>query len=273
MKLHPLCFVLAAMIFLAEINLQAATLSPTFSGNNLDSVTVDRDGTTKSFSSGELISGNLTSFDGASAAVGLVPDGTGFPAPGGRAALLSDNNVATGVINPEVGSSAARFDFAAPVKNGPGADIIAFEIDPATEGNDLLAVLINGISQSIAPEAGALKAASNHDVYSGQGGGDVDSLAELENDAFSLTSNNTPQALFGFLIELDDFGVPLGGSINFLQFGSDETGDSTTVDPTFFAGLPTTIPEPASVVIWILLGSICGVLGAWRVRAIGKTTC
>jgi len=56
----------------------------------------------------------------------------------------------------------------------------------------------------------------------------------LENDGFTRISANIAQGIYGYAINLDDFGIPLGGSVTNMSFGA---FGNEVVDPVYIAGL------------------------------------
>ena len=97
----------------------------------------------------QLVPGILTAFSGSSA-VAVVAADAGPPAINGRAGLLGDLLLNTGVINPALSFTACTYTFASPVANRPGPDIVVLELNaaPATDG---LAIRINGVSSAVEP--------------------------------------------------------------------------------------------------------------------------
>ncbi|MFP6693262.1 MAG: LamG-like jellyroll fold domain-containing protein, partial [Pirellulales bacterium] len=103
--------------------------------------------------------------------------------------------------------------------NSSAADGIQVSINGTTVVTSVGADLVTGVAA---------------DVYT-SAAGNVNSLNELENDAFNKT-NDAVQNIRGLEIDLSDFGVPFGGSVNSMQVGSAVAGNP--LDPVFVAGLP-----------------------------------
>ena len=137
----------------------------------------------------------------------LVPDGGSVPAVSSRT-LIEDARLDTGIINPDLGATAVSIGFLAPVVNRPGTDAFLLEFDPNTvaERGDALQVQING-NTVLFPSSEGVELLSNlaADVYQSTSG-NVDTLAELENDAFTKISDTT-QSIYGYPIDLSDFGI------------------------------------------------------------------
>lgn len=219
----------------------AVVNSLSHTGNALDSVTVD--GFTHQV--GDLIGVDLTAFNGGTSVL-LTQNGVAVPAAGSRATLIEDNRLDTGVINPDSGAMTATVNFLSAVRNQNGTDIILLEYDPSNEnGNDDLQVTINGITKLYANSEGvALTGGVAADVHSGTTGA-VDTLAELESTGFNKTSDTT-QVIFGYSIDLSDFGLALDQTVTAMSFGS----NGTTIDPVFIAGVVT--PEPATALLGVM---------------------
>ena len=227
------------------------SLSVAGDGVSLSTVTVDG----RVYSLADLIGVTLTTFDSDSAGVLLTQGNNGLPqvpSPGSRATLIQDNRLDTGVINQGRAADDSTVVFGSAIYNRPGTDIFLLEFDPTSEnGNDGLQVRINGITKSYPTSEGILLLADlTSDVFSSNSG-TVDSLFELENDAFSRTSENVTQSIFGYSIDLSDFGIASGGSVTSMQFGSASSTSVATIDPVFIAGL-TYIPEPATASLGLL---------------------
>ncbi len=119
--------------------------------------------------------------------------------------------------------------------NLPGTDAFLLEFDPNTvaERGDALQVQING-NTVLFPSSEGVELLSNlaADVYQSTSG-NVDTLAELENDAFTKNSDTT-QSIYGYPIDLSDFGIAterLHHVASIWRIGHD-------IDPVFIAGLP-----------------------------------
>ncbi len=176
-----------------------------------------------------------------------------FPPSVRRATLIEDARLDTGIINPDLGATAVSIGFLVPVVNRPGTDAFLLEFDPNTvaERGDALQVQING-NTVLFPSSEGVELLSNlaADVYQSTSG-NVDTLAELENDAFTKTSDTT-QSIYGYPIDLSDFGIALNGSIMSLQFGA--SGITSTRSLLLGCQRTAQVPEPTGIAIWSLLG-------------------
>jgi uncharacterized membrane protein len=152
----------------------------------------------------------------------VVPAGTSVPAPGTRAALLTDDfRVDTGIVSPAVGPTAATLNFSPPLVNGPGPDLVVFEIGEKSPLPGVpLQLTVNDTTGVVSVVAwGLTEFAPNVDYYS-RVAGIPTSLNQLENDSHANTSNIHDYPLIGLAIDLDELGVSRLAEISTIQFGT-----------------------------------------------------
>ena len=164
----------------------------------------------------------------------LVSTGEAVPSPGDRSELLTtDFLVDTGIINPNVGPTAATLTFSPPLVNGPGPDLVVLEITAdASEPPDAFQVKVNSTTGSLSAWGPQL-ATIGFDTYSRNGRSPV-SISELENGAFRKVDNFAESPLFGIAIDLDEFGVTPQAQVSTIQFGS---AGIQSFDPVLFMGI------------------------------------
>ena len=217
----------------------------------------------------QLIQPTLTAFPGnpwsgafqqASFTVG---NGEAVPIGAERSRLLThDFRLDTGGgTNPAIGNSSATLSFATLLVNGPGADLVFFEL--AFGEADPFRLLINSVSKTVVgsdygPE---LTNVGNNSYF--RTAGAPSTLSEMENDAVSPRTP-TSSGIRGVAIDLSDFGVAPFASVNIVQFGSDiDINGSGPVDPVLFMGIQA-VPEPSSIVMIAL--ACLGATGCrWRI--------
>lgn len=241
---------LSLMAGAANAGVSGITIADASSGNyTLTSVTVTRGSAgTITYVPTQLTGIDLTDV-GATGTPLAAQSGTGLPAAGARAALLEDNRLDSGVINPVSTAAAADFSFEVtflhPVVNSTGDDILVFELG----GNDTTRFWINNDRtqyHDIAPGnfSSDLLTGMPYSLYSYNNNGDVDinDLAELESSTgFSFNANST-SSVNAAGIDLSLFGIPLGGTLTSMRFQSVGTN---RLDPVMIVGLPV-VPEPAT---------------------------
>ena len=211
------------------------------SNNLLTSIEVDRGlAGTQEYTPANLIGVTLTCFDGLTDEVLFVPQGDPAPPMGTRATLMSDDSLATGVINPDNEPDNYCVAFDQPVCNSHGPDILIFEIDPTTGGSaggDALQVSING--QTIGQNAWKLLSGFIPlTLYGTNPNATPNTLADLETFDFNDSRNVGDQAVYGIAIDLTDFGVAPGACVGSMMFAS-----TAGVDPVMVAGLPGILDE------------------------------
>ncbi len=224
---------------------------------DLTGVTVVRGGVSRTYSTAQLIPVTLTAFNAGSTSNLAVPAGSGVPPAGMRAALLEmDATLNSGVINPGLGGAPLAtdpvpgttpgfaIDFAEPIVNAPGPDIVFFELqttsNPAT-GDPInvgpLTGVTGGTRRAIRVDDYDIPFVSGaplapFDLFAGS----IGSLDALQNSAFSAGSSG----LNGFRaiatgIDLSDLGFSPGESAVGLFI---QGVGASIVDPVFIAGLP-----------------------------------
>ena len=191
----------------------------------------------------QLISGNVTVFSGSSAVAVVAPDDAP-PAIDGRAGLLGDLLLNTGLINPALSFTACTYTFASPVMNRPGPDIVVMELNtaPATDG---LSVRINAVTQTADTLVWGNTGITLNGLTDFSAGAVPATLAELQ--AATLTPATTGQTLnvFGTALDLTDFGIAAGNSVSSLTFGS--RFSTALIDPVLIMGI--TPPQTGGPVI------------------------
>ncbi|MDF3130767.1 hypothetical protein P0Y35_16270 [Kiritimatiellaeota bacterium B1221] len=248
--MRPLCLLILLYCLPATIASANVLGITTTDDSILNTVTIHRNGSEYTYNESELIGVTLSSFQGDSGSVVLVGDGDAAPATGSRAALLSDNRIDTGIINPEEITTAMTLDFHTPVVNGPGVDMIWFEIDNDPSNGDLFRARIgSNFVLNIGHDAKVISDnLIQNDVYLSDNG-TVTTLNTLENDPFSYVVSVT-SGLFAYSLDFSDLGIADSATVSSIQIGSQSDGGSAA-DPVYFAGLHT-IPEPSS--LFLLVG-------------------
>lgn len=166
----------------------------------------------------QLVPVTLTTFNAASSVVILAPDAAP-PAVNGRAGLLGDLLLDTGIVNPAVTNTASFATFTTPVINRPGPDLVIMEIK-APAVSERMWLTIN----SVTPAANAAQWGDTGLVISGlstfSAGTIPTTLAQLQ--AATLTTGTAGQSLtlYGTALDFTDFEVAAGASVSSLSFGS-----------------------------------------------------
>lgn len=230
--------------------------------DELTSVVVQRGGTIYQYGRSELIRSRLTHFVGTrNSSTFCTRRGEELPTGEQRLALLDEDwSLVTGIINPRTQHVDSRFDdpifsvnFAEPIENGPGPDILLFDLQllvyPAS--GDRLRVRSGDANR---PDRPILKV----DQF------DIDMTSPF---AFDLVPHRTYRAgpattcLDDLLwndfrhghqvhvnakaivvgIDLSDLGYAPGETLR--QLDLMETGDSHNVDPVLIVGLPKVTPD------------------------------
>jgi hypothetical protein len=225
------------------------------------------DGTT--YTQDDLIQPTLVEFEGKpDKNTFLVSPGQPVPSPGSRAELLTtDFSLNTGILNPANGSDAATLNFSPPLVNGPGPDLVVFDINSSPGGGpeDFLVEINSKVGQLSA--WGPQLATLDWDLYALAAGRPAN-IGELENSAVPKTGSGSGSPVFGMAIDLDEFGVTPLAPIDTIRFGSLANSD---VDPVLFTGikprpalgnfnmsnvagstLQPAVPEPASIALGLL---------------------
>ena len=223
--------------FVAGIPVRSVTLSPAD-----ELVSFVAGGTT--FTRNDLIQPTLVAFaEEPSAPQGgtiLVKEGAPVPDPGSRSALLTDDfRLDTGIGHPAIDAEAATLAFSEPLVNGPGPDLVIFDVDfhfqRYAEGNAYQ--LRVGQHTSVVLESSWGKEVDEFTGVRGSTKSQVTSIDQLENESFSL---GAPQlhstSVYGTTIDLSDLGIAPFEQITTLNFGS----YGLHVDPVLFMGIDST---------------------------------
>jgi len=225
----------------------------------LKSVRVQRGGEVRRYPVEDLIPMTLTTFRNSEERTRIVHLLGGPEVPEERTSLLEDYALNTGVINPQ-GSKVApspgfspeetpgfSIRFQRPVRNGPGPDIVffeiqttsnppqgdAFHISPIELGENLHSHTVRSYDlQLTMPEA--LQVSEFH-LY--QFPSSVSSLEELAEADWLVYPNKLNFQAIAEGIDLDDLGYEEGATVEELFF-QDALDDQHYVDPVFIAGLP-----------------------------------
>ena len=225
----------------------------------LTSVKVQRGGKTLDYPVGDLIPMELATFRNSEARARIVHLLGGPQVPVDRSSLLEDNALDTGVINPQGSKEALTpgfspeetpgfsIRFQRPVHNGPGPDIVFFEIQttsnppqgdafhvsPLESGDNLRSHTVRSYDlQLTMPEA--LQVSKFH-LY--QFPDSIGSIEELHSADWFVHPNKLNFQAIAEGIDLDDLGYAEGATVDGLFF-QDALDDQHYVDPVFIAGLP-----------------------------------
>lgn len=208
------------------------------------------------YTQGDLIRPQVTEFDAIDFNVNVaVPTGAPVPDFGLRAGLLTDDfQLGSGIVNPAVRADAATLVFNTPLVNGPGPDLVVFEINRSRierpgELPDPFQIEINGVRGVVgAASWGPALGSIDVDAYR-RDGGSPSNLAELENSDFSQPEVVLGMEYFGVAIDLDEFGVAPLAAVETLNFGGVSWDGS--FDPVLFMGINSAqiIPEPSSLML------------------------
>ncbi|MFT5123320.1 MAG: hypothetical protein ACI97B_001953 [Verrucomicrobiales bacterium] len=227
----------------------------------LTSVTLDRGAKRLTYPVENLIGVTLTHFKAQAAKNNAASDPTqALPVPGSRAELIEDNLLSTGIINPGGGSTplitdpvidhatpgnstpGMAFIFDEAVINGPGDDLVFFElhtggangdtfhVSPLTglgNGLNTLTITAYDIPMADAPEIAPF--------FNNAFPLFADSLASLESQSFASSPNTTGFRSPGVGIDLSEMGYALGASVTGIFIRANGTAG---IDPVFLAGLP-----------------------------------
>lgn len=226
----------------------------------LSGLTVQRDGREIHYSANDLIPIELTSFNAANDPGPYSHIISGGSVPARRASLLEDLALNTGIINPggsltplsgpfdPEATPGFRIRFARPVTNGPGPDIVLFElqnpsyppegdafhVSPLSWGDGQRSFTVDRYDLMLT-SAEALPVSSFHHFVTK--GTQITSLEELEN---AEGASSKPILSFNALaagIDLSDLGFQEGAQVDELFF-QDAMGDLHLFDPVLIMGLP-----------------------------------
>ncbi|WP_186774801.1 FecR domain-containing protein [Allorhodopirellula solitaria] len=232
---------------------------PDGDAENLTSVTVQRGGIVSRLPVDSLIPSRVSWFRSTTARPYLCGAVT-ISSP--RLESLSDTSLVTGVINPDgsleplstdpvlegdAGTPGMAIRFDRPVLNGPGADVLffdlqafgnppdgdAFHVSPLKFRDGLQSLTIEKYDLTMeSPEAKVLSSFHVH-FFADK----ATSLTELNTLATSARQQNNKFRGLAVGIDLSELGYASGESVDGL-FIQDALGDSDFVDPVFIAGLP-----------------------------------
>jgi hypothetical protein len=225
----------------------------------LKSVKVQRGGKVIDYTVKDLIPIKLTTFRNSESRTRIVHLLGGPEVPDQRSILLEDYALNTGVINPQGSKEAVNpgfvpeetpgfgIRFQRPVRNGPGPDIVFFEIQTTSnppqgdafhvtpiemkEGCHPLTVRSYDLQLTMSE---ALQVSKFH-LY--QFPAPVGSLAELLSAEWLAHPNKLDFQAIAEGIDLSDMGFQEGETVEELFF-QDALDDQHYVDPVFIAGLP-----------------------------------
>ncbi|HRQ87239.1 MAG TPA: FecR family protein [Bacteroidia bacterium] len=237
-----------------------AAPGPDGMARTLESVTVQRGGQERRYPADSLIPITLTSFY-----AGDEPHPIGHlvgeaALPERRASLLEDFNLNTGIINPGGTHEpiAGAFDpertlgfsvvFREPVKNGPGPDVVLFEIQNGVkipQGDSFRVSPLewaDGLRSHTVSSYDLMLTSPNALPVSGrflfQTPRPIDSLAVLESAETARSVSKLRFHAIAVGIDLSDLGYGDGESVSGLFF-QDAADDGDQVDPMVIVGLPS----------------------------------
>ncbi|HUT35975.1 MAG TPA: LamG-like jellyroll fold domain-containing protein [Planctomycetota bacterium] len=189
--------------------------------------------------------------------------GGGVPAAGSRATWLNDAALGTGICNVGAGTGLSRdpvstdrglgITFRQAVINGPGPDVIIFELD----NNDPDPFVVGPWSYNGRVDLHPFSVSATDYVplgedtftaYVYQAASAVTSLALLESLGFSLQGTYTGFDYYGYALDLTDLGYLPGQAVSGLFLQSLDA--SNLFDPLLIVGLPSAfIPEPGTMLL------------------------
>jgi len=191
----------------------------------VDAVDLSTDGELQAFVAGgvtysqeELIQPTLTSFVGHSGSSNFFTTQTGdvLPESGARAALLTDLRLDTGVVNLAAGSQAATLQFAEPLVNGPGPDLIVFELASTIPFQVALDETVGVVLDT---SWGDEVARADFTQWSATNGPPTN-IDELEDGRFEHNGDFSDSGIVGVVIDLNELGVAPLDEVTTLHFGS-----------------------------------------------------
>ncbi|MFH1268289.1 MAG: hypothetical protein ABIK89_21420, partial [Planctomycetota bacterium] len=234
----------------------------------LTSVTVDRGRGPVIFDPSKLITARVTHFKSADASNVAMPAGAAMPGPAVRATLLGDGKLNSGLINPGgaerplerdpvlEGADATpgmAIEFATPVANLPGDDIVFFEfqreagsplegdafyVGPLDFEPGLRSITIDAFDVQF--DDPAARPIGLFDFY--RLGRAPQSLADLKSGPLSIIGTPDGFKALAVGIDLSELGYAEGAEIQGLFF-QDKGTTGLAVDPVLIAGLPAPDPE------------------------------
>ncbi|QDU92847.1 FecR domain-containing protein [Lignipirellula cremea] len=238
-----------------------ATSDASGGADELLSVSVQRGGRLATIPAAALIPSHLTWFQGEPEYAYLASNGE---LPAQRQTTSSDLRLATGVINPGgseqplTASPVMRTDdpqatpgmavqFAQPVVNGPGADVVFFDLQSYINPSDGDAFHVSPLQfrdglrthtirvYDLTMESPGVREAADFDVF--LFAGPVQSLAELETHVCTPRAQAIRFRVLAVGIDLSDLGYQEGEQVDGLFF-QDAHDDKHIVDPVYIGGLP-----------------------------------
>jgi hypothetical protein len=192
------------------------------------------------YTQADLIQPTLTAFAGNNALNIVVPVGGSVPAPGTRSMLLThDFNLDSGIANPAEGATAATLEFSPPLINGPGPDLVMFEVDFAPP-NDFIMQIDGNTVTYLGTSYNTNLLTVDFDYFTRDAGPPAD-ISELEFNAYT-TGGSPAEDVFGIAIDLDDFGVGPLATVDTVHFGTPLNFPS--FDPMLFMGINSAVGLP-----------------------------
>jgi hypothetical protein len=261
-------------VFLVAATIVTCSLKPAVEAATVKVTALDRsngelssfvaDGMT--YTQADLIQPDLTAYASGNSNGISVPQGGAVPPRGQRAKLLThDFRLDTGVFEIAVEPPAGTLTFPTPLVNGPGPDLVMFEYN----GQDAFWIEVASTTRTYQPlqSSGGPAWPVSYDQYR-RAAGTIHSLSQLENDAFSFVRSFGIGVIYvyGIAIDLDDFGIPSGGDVVQVNFGS--ATDTSRFDPALFMGINSSIPEPSTIGM-LVVGAFLA-FGAHRARQTGR---
>ena len=228
----------------------------------LTGVTLDRGGSRYTYPASALIGVTLTHFKAGSARNNAASDpGEPVPAPGSRATLIEDMMLSTGIINPGGSTSPLASDpvidpvtpanssagmalrFAQPVINGPGDDMVFFELQGGTVNGDTFHVSpLDGLSggglQTLTISSYDIPTAEAAEIatfWNNSFASTVQSLAGLESESITASPNTAGFRAPGVGIDFSALGYALGAPVTGIFI---RANGNAGIDPVLVAGLP-----------------------------------
>ncbi len=235
-----------------------ATNGPDGRARVLSSVTVQRDGLIRQYDAQNLIPIELVSFNPGRNLSQLHVFGD-VPLPERRASLLEDLSLNGGIINPGASASPLQSDFdfretpgfgirfLRPVRNGPGPDVVFFEVQnpmhpPEGDAFHVSPLVWEDGRRSLTirhydlmmTSSEALPVSSYHLYHSEE---PIRSAAVLETAKFSAKRSPLNSKALAVGIDLSDLGYRDGETVTGLFF-QDADDDRNHIDPIVIRGLP-----------------------------------
>lgn len=269
-RLLLLCLFASALVSWPT-TLLAAVISVTteLNGNKLDLTSIEASGTPGSgepnrlFTYAQLIPATVSNFlsvaeNNATNTITVLghPDAKA-PEGTARLQLLGDRHLNTGIFNPSALSPGVAVTFSRPVRNGPGGDLVIFELTIGSgQTPDPLVVRQQGgvgvprsvLSSHYQLQGGIpIAAAPNTFLSTVENGGTTDfsELTTVPLTNFGVVSNPRWHATH---FDLSWLGVPDNGIVSQIEILS---GDATRApDLLMVVGLPYgTVPEPSAAIL------------------------